>query len=76
MKKFLFSISLILALFVGGCQSSSGAQAQHTSQSDETNHTTEASNETKASQRLQPALKKISNTHAIYSRLSRNDQLV
>ncbi|GMA45479.1 hypothetical protein GCM10025853_29360 [Tetragenococcus halophilus subsp. halophilus DSM 20339] len=58
MKKFLFSISLILALFVGGCQSSSGAQAQHTSQSDETNHTTEASNETKASQRLQPALKK------------------
>ena len=58
MKKFLFSIGLLLALFIGGCQSSNGSQTQPTTQSSETEHTTKPNNETKASQRSKPAVEK------------------
>ncbi|MDN6639792.1 MAG: alpha/beta hydrolase [Tetragenococcus sp.] len=58
MKKFLFSISAILALFLVGCQGSNNTKAQQNTQSNETSSTAETSNSVKSSQRSESSTKK------------------
>lgn len=58
MKKVLFSISLVLAFLLVGCQSSNGAQAQQESQTSDSGTTTTTTNKTKSTEHSEPALKK------------------
>lgn len=50
MKKILFSISLLLAFLLVGCQNSNSAEAHQDSHANETNNTTKTSNATKSTQ--------------------------
>lgn len=50
MKKILFSISLLFAFLLVGCQNSNSAEAHQDSHANETNNTTKTSNATKSTQ--------------------------